>query len=220
MKLYWCPRTRASRVVWMLEEAGLAYERVYIDLGDPVAKQDPGFIAASPLLKVPALEDGDVRMADAAAIGIYLADRYSMGTLAPEFDDPRRGTYLFWMTYGPGSIEPAVSEKIGGFETNPRGNGWGDFDLMINVLEKGLEPGPWLVGDQFTAADVLVGGSVIIMRALGVLPESRVLQRYVERCNERPAYRSAWALELGWRSRRTRGTGGPGSGRGGPRARR
>ena len=98
MKLYWCPRTRASRVVWMLEEAGLAYERVYIDVGDPVAKQDPGFVAASPMLKVPALEDGEVRMADAGAICIYLADRYSMGALAPEFDDPRRGTYLFWMT--------------------------------------------------------------------------------------------------------------------------
>ena len=204
----------------MLEEAGLAYERVYIDLGDPLAKQDPGFIAASPLLKVPALEDGEVRMADAAAICIYLADRYSMGALAPELDDPRRGTYLFWMTYGPGAIEPAVSEKIGGFETNPRGNGWGDFDMMIKTLEKGLEPGPWLVGDQFTAADVLVGGSVIIMRALGVLPESRVLQGYMERCFERRAYQSAAVLERGWRSRRTRGVAGHGGGRGGPRTRR
>ena len=204
----------------MLEEAGLAYERVYIDVGDPVAKQDPGFVAASPMLEVPALEDGEVRMADTAAIGMYLADRYSMGALAPEFDDPRRGTYLFWMTYGPGAIEPAVSEKIGGFETNPRGNGWGDFDLMIKTLEKGLEPGPWLVGDQFTAADVLVGGSIIIMRALGVLPESRVLQRYMERCFERPAYRAAAVLERGWRSRRTLGVAGHGSARGGPRTRR
>ena len=204
----------------MLEEAGLAYDRVYIDLSDPGAKQDPGFIAASPLLKVPALEDGEVRMADAAAICIYLADRYAMGVLAPEVDDPRRGTYLFWMTYGPGAIEPAVSEKIGGFETNPRGNGWGDFDTMIKTLEKGLEPGPWLVGDQFTAADVLVGGSVIIMRALGVLPGSRVLQRYMERCFERRAYQSAATLERGWRSRRTRGIAGPGVGRGGPRTRR
>ena len=112
-----------------------------------------------------------------------------------------------------------MSEKIGGFETYPRGNGWGDFDIMIKTLEKGLEPGPWLVGDQFTAADVLVGGSVIIMRALGVLPESTVLQRYMERCFERRAYQFAATLERGWRSRRTRGTAGPGGGRGRPRTR-
>ena len=220
MKLYWCPRSRSARVVWMLEEAGVEYERVLIELGEPKAKQYPGFIAASPMRKVPALEDGEVRMADSAAICMYVADRYPVRALAPAFDDPRRGAYLFWMTYAPGAIEPAVNEKIVGVEPNPSGNGWGDFDLMIKTLEKGLETGPWLLGDHFTAADVMVGGSIIIMNSLGLKSESRVLQGYMERCYKRPAFQAAIALEMGWRSRETRGAADAGGHRGGPRRRR
>ena len=76
MKLYWCPKTRATRALWMLEEAGVPFERVRIDIRDPQAKADPEFRAASPLGKVPALVDGAVKINDSGAICGYIADAY------------------------------------------------------------------------------------------------------------------------------------------------
>lgn len=195
MKLYWAPQTRASRAVWMLEEAGVDYERVHIDIRDPQAKADPEFRVASPMGKVPALADGEVRLAESAALCLYVADRYCLGSLAPALDDPRRGTFLYWMLFTPAVLEPAMSEKVGGWTPNPQSNGWGDFDSMIATLEGGLGDGPWLLGDQFTAADVMVGASAAFLKMFNMLPESPVIEAYVDRCLARPAYQKALALE-------------------------
>ena len=195
MKLYWCPRTRASRAVWCLEEVGQPYERVLIDIRDPIARNDPGFLAASPMGKVPALEDGEARLADSAAICLYLADRYGSGRLAPAVDEADRGPFLFWMFFAPGSMEPAMAEKMGGWETSRVSHGWGDFETMLQTLEEGLEPGPWLLGDRFSVADVMVGSTAAFMGMFGILPDSARIAAYVERCLERPAYRKAMALE-------------------------
>jgi glutathione S-transferase len=147
--------------------------------------------------KVPAISDGPVKLADSAAIGIYLADRYPEAGLAPAIDHPDRGRYLFWMTYTPGVIEPAMSEKFNGWDVNPAQSGWGSFDLMIATLERGLQSGPWLLGEHFSAADVLVGSSVNFIRMFGILPESPTLSDYVDRCLARPAYALALARENG-----------------------
>ncbi len=188
MKLYWCPRTRASRAVWLLEEAGVDYERVFIDVRDPKARADAGFLAASPMGKVPALEDGDARLADSAAICLYVADRYAPGILAPACDNPERGRFLYWMFFAPGSMEPAMAEKMGGWQPNRGVHGWGDFDTMTRTLEEALSDGPWLLGDQFTAADVMVGSTAAFMKMFDILPESERIEAYVERCLDRPAY--------------------------------
>lgn len=195
MRLFWCAHTRAARAVWMLEELGIEYERVEIDVRDPAAPKDPGFLEASPMGKVPALEDGDVRMAESAAICMYLADRYSPGTLAPATDDSDRGRYLYWMVYTPGVIEPAMGEKVGGWKINPGQHGWGSYESMISTLEGGLEPGPWLLGDRFTAADVMVGSSVVFLRQFKMLPDSDILNAYADRCLERPAYQRTLEIE-------------------------
>jgi len=195
MKLYWCPKTRASRAVWCLEEVGEPYERVLIDVRDPDARNDAGFQAASPMGKVPALEDGEARLADSAAICLYLADRYAAGRLAPTIEEPDRGRFLFWMFFAPGAMEPAMAEKMGGWETNRGSHGWGEFQTMFQTLEEGLEPGPWLLGDRFSVADVMVGSTAAFMGMFGILPESARVSAYVERCLERPAYRKAMALE-------------------------
>ena len=195
MKLFWCPRTRAVRALWMVEEAGVDYERVLIDIRDPDAGRDPGFALASPMGKVPALEDGDVRMADSAAICMYLADRYPARGLAPAVDDPQRGAYLYWMLYTPGVIEPAIAEKFNGVEPNRFSSGWGDFDTMIETLAQGLEGRPWLLGEHFSAADVMLGSSVVFMNVFGLLPDSPPLKDYMSRCLARPGYRTAMAAE-------------------------
>lgn len=195
MKFFWCPKTRASRVLWMLEEAGVPYDRVLIDIRDPDAARDPDFALASPMGKVPALADGDVKMADSAAICIYVADRYPECGLAPAVTDPARGAYLYWMLYTPGVLEPAMSERFNGTEPNRLSNGWGDFDTMVETLENGLANGPWILGERFSAADVMLGSSVAFMQAFNILPDSAPLREYIERCAVRPGYRTAMAAE-------------------------
>ncbi len=125
MKLYWAKQTRASRAVWLLEEAGVEYEIETVDLRADDRRDSPEFLAASPLGKVPALVDGEVAMADSAAICLYVSDRYAPGRLAPAIDDPRRGAFLYWLLYTPATIEPAMSEKFHGLEPNKSRNAWG-----------------------------------------------------------------------------------------------
>ncbi len=194
IKLFWCPKTRASRILWMLEEMGEPFEVEAVDLLKPETKSVE-FLAASPMGKVPAIADGPVKIADSAAIALYLADRYPASALAPSIDDPLRGSYLYWMTFTPGVIEPAMAEKFNNWEVNRGSSGWGDYDLMMEVLEKGLTPGPWLLGDRFSAADVLVGSSVRFMKLFGILPENPVLASYLERCLARSGYASALARD-------------------------
>jgi glutathione S-transferase len=197
--LFWCPQTRASRVLWLLEEMGEPFEVRMIDIRDSAAKQDTGFQAASPMGKVPAIsdkrDDCTVNMADSAAIGLYLADRYPASGLAPEIDNPLRGEYLYWMTYTPGVIEPAMMEKFNNWEVSRASAGWGNFDAMIDVLEDRLQTRTWLVGEQFSAADVMVGSTVNFMKMFGALPENPVLNTYLERCLARPAYIKALARD-------------------------
>jgi len=203
--LFWCPQTRASRILWMLEEMNEPFEIRMIDIRDPEAKKDPDFAAASPMGKVPAIMDdkpnGVVYVADSASIGLYLADRYPASGLAPAIDEPARGQYLFWMTFTPGVIEPAMAEKLNNWEVGRATSGWGNFNQMIEVLQKGLQGGPWLLGEQFSAADILVGSSVYFMNMFGVLPDSQVLTDYAERCLARPACQKALArnVELDYR---------------------
>ncbi len=195
MKLYWCPRTRSSRIVWILEELGADYELVTVDVRDPEARKDPGFRAASPMAKVPALDDGGIRVADSAAICLYLADRYGEGRFSPAVDSPDRGPFLFWMCFVPGTVEPAMAEKAGHWTPNRTAHGWGDFDSMISTWEAGLGDKPWILGDHFSAADVMLGSSAVFLRMFGMLPPSAVLNDYADRCLERSAYRKALALE-------------------------
>jgi glutathione S-transferase len=179
----------------MLGELDQPCELVKIDLRDPAAQETPGFREASPMGKVPALEDGPVRVADSAAICLYLADRYGAGRLAPAIDAAERGRFLYWMFFSPSAMEPAMAEKMGGWQTNTQAYGWGDFQRMIGTLESGLGEGPWLFGEQFTAADVMVGSTAAFMRLFKILPDSSRINAYVDRCLDRPAYRDALARD-------------------------
>ena len=191
MKLFWAPQTRAQRGIWILEEAGVDYDMERIDLDDSQRLENDEFRTASPMGKVPALVDGDVALSDSAAICLYLADRYAMGTLAPALDSAQRGKYLYWMVYTPGVIEPAMAEKFSNIEPNRRRNGWGDFDLMIETWEAGLDDREWILGDRLSAADVMLGSSAIFLSQFGMLPDTRNLEAYADRCADRPAYRRA-----------------------------
>ena len=99
------------------------------------------------------------------------------------------------MTYTPGAIEPAMMEKFIGFEVARASCGWGNYEETFRVLKEGLAAGPWIMGEAFTAADVMIGSSVNFLRQFGLLGEDEVFDAYLERCLARPAYQAALARE-------------------------
>jgi glutathione S-transferase len=179
----------------MLEELGVPYERVRIDIRDPASKANPAFRAVSPMGKVPALEDGTTRLWDSGAICAYLADQYPVAALAPSIGSENRGSYLQWLLYTNSVIEPAMVEKFSNVPANASGHGWGSFEEMLRVLREALSHGDWILGERFTAADVLLGTACYFMRQFKVLGEDPILLGYVERCLTRPAFQRALALE-------------------------
>ena len=191
MKLFYAPQTRSTRALWMLEECGLDYELELVDIRSAARQDSDEFRRASPMGKVPALVDGGAAMSESAAVCLYLADRYAPGRLAPALDDDRRGRFLYWLMYTPAVVEPAMSEKFAGVEPNRARSGWGDFDLMIETWEQGLGERPWILGDEFTAADVMLGSSAVFLRMFEMLPEAPVLSGYAARCLARDAYKTA-----------------------------
>ncbi len=194
MKLFWCSQTRSMRALWMLEELGVDYDRVKVEI--TAGPDRPAeLLAASPMGKVPAIEDGETKLAESAAICLYLADKYSLGDLSPELDAAERGQFLYWMMYVPAVVEPAMAEKFGGWEANKYSHGWGDFDSMIKTMEQALEASDWLLGDRFSAADVMVGSTCYFLKKFNALPENAVLEAYIERCLARPAFKSAIAID-------------------------
>jgi len=191
MKLFWAPQTRSTRAFWMLEEAGFEYETELVDIRAEDRNDSESFRAASPMGKVPAILDGDVQMSESAAICLYIADRYCGGKLAPALDNSLRGKFLYWIMYTPAVIEPAMSEKFNNAESNRGRSGWGDFASMIQTFDDGLGSNEWILGDQFSAADVMLGSSAVFLRMFDMLPGTRNLEAYADRCLARPAYVAA-----------------------------
>jgi glutathione S-transferase len=195
MKLYWAPKTRASRALWMLEEAGVPYERVHIDIRDEKSKADPLFRAASPLGKVPALIDGAVRISDSGAICAYVADAYPQAALAPPIGDALRGAYLQWLMFTNANIEPAMLEKFLNLPPSRAARGWGDYDSVLKTLREALQTGPWILGARFCAADVMLGSAVHFLDMFKILGDEPVLDAYRERCMARPAAQRAMTAQ-------------------------
>lgn len=195
MRLYWCAQTRAFRIAWLLEEAGVSYERVKINIRDPDSTADPRFRAASPMGKVPALEDGAVRLWDSGAICAYVADQYPQNALAPPIGDADRGAYLQWLMFTNSVMEPAMGEKFGGLPANSSRNGWGSWAQMLQTLRTGLTEGPWILGSQFSAADVMLGSGCHFLRLFNMVSDEPLLFAYADRCAARPAFRRAQGFE-------------------------
>jgi glutathione S-transferase len=110
-----------------------------VDIRDAAARSNPAFRAASPMGKVPALEDGGTRLWDSGAICAYLADQYPAAGLAPAIGHPDRGAYLQWLMYTNSVIEPAMVEKFSKAPVSTVGHGWGSFELMLEVRAAGRD---------------------------------------------------------------------------------
>ncbi|MFO0684689.1 MAG: glutathione S-transferase family protein [Sandaracinus sp.] len=186
------PHSRASNVVWMLEEVGVPYELRFVDMRAGAHKA-PELVALNPMGKLPVLVDGDVVVTESAAIALYLADRYAYGTLAPKVDDPARGTYLRWSFFAPSVIEPGSMAKAAGWGFKPGQAGWGTHEAMLAAIESAIGAGPFLLGERFTMADVVFGGTVRYMLTFGMLDPRPAFTAYAERLAARPALQRSQA---------------------------
>lgn len=193
--LYHAVPSRGVIVRWMLEEVGEPYEVRLLNLkaGDQLK---PEYLAVNPMGKVPALVHKGTVLTESAAICCYLADAFPKAGLAPAIGDPRRGPYLKWLFYGPSCVEPAMTDKALGREPPPRGpTGWLGLDAELDIIAKAVAAGPWLLGDQFTAADVVIGSGLRWGTLFKLIPEREDLAGYLGRLAARPALRRQMALD-------------------------
>jgi len=202
MKLYHQPRTRSSRVRWLLGELGLdaqaEIQRVNVFTGEG---RKPEYLAVHPHGFVPALEEDDGVLIESSAICLYLVDRYGEGKLAPPPGTFARGKYFEWMVYVPATVDPCLETIMFHTVFLPESH---RLPILVERAKKkwaekiqprlssAVERGPWILGDDFTAADVVVGSALAWARMAGVLEDTRPLAAYIERCSSRPAFTKAY----------------------------
>jgi glutathione S-transferase len=174
----------------MLEELGVDHELRFVDLLAGAHKA-PELVALNPMGKLPILTDGDQVVTEVAAIGLYLADRYALGRLAPKPDDLLRGTYLRWSLFAPSVIEPGAMAKKNDWQAKPSQAGWGTHEAMIEAIESAIRGRTYLLGDSFSMADVIFGGTVRFMLRFKMLDPTPTLTAYAERLGARPALQRA-----------------------------
>ena len=197
MKLYWSPRTRSFSALWLMEETGQPYERVLVDLSAGAQKKAE-YLAINPMGKVPALQDGDATLAEAAAICAYVAERYPDARLAPPLGNPLRAKYLYWLFFAPSCIEPAMVQVATKVEMPSVAAGWGEAGRVFDVLDRALQQGPWLLGEKFSAADVMVGSALnFAVKLFKMVPSRPSFDRYIEACSARPAFQRASVIAAG-----------------------
>lgn len=184
------PFTRAASVVWQLEEVGVPYSLQHHDLSKGEHKS-PDLLALNPMGKLPLLQDGPVVVSETAAIGLYLADRYAPRRLAPAIDDPRRGPYLRFCLFPSAVIEPACMAQAAKWEFRASNAGWGRYEDMLASVETGIGEGPWLLGEDFSMADIIMGATLRFMLMFKMIEPRPTFLAYTERIAERPAWQRA-----------------------------
>jgi glutathione S-transferase len=195
--LYYATQSRAIRALWMLEEIGRPYRRIQVDIR---AKDHPRaeLLKISPLGKVPAIVDGETSVAESGAVLLYLAERFPEAGLAPPPGDPKRGRFLQWLFFAAGNIEAGFTAKLQGLDLPHSAAGWGSFEHMTQALEEALTPGPWIIGEQFTAVDILLGVDLYFgQEVMKIVPHSPAIDAYLDRCRQRPALHRAIAIDSG-----------------------
>lgn len=186
--------SRGRIVHWMLEEVGAPYRTVYVQYGPEM--KSPDYLAINPMGKVPSLRHHDTVVTECGAICAYLADSFPEAELAPP--PGARGAYYRWMFFAAGPVEAATTNKALGVEVPPdrsRFVGYGSLALVVDTLEAALATGPYLCGDQFTAADVYAGSQIVWGLQFGTLESRPALVDYAARITARPAHGRAKALD-------------------------
>jgi glutathione S-transferase len=192
---YHSPNTRSGGTRVLLEEIGEPFELRVLNM-KAGEQRKPAYLAVNPLGKVPAIVHGGQLVTEQGAIFIYLADLFPKAGLAPAIGDPLRGPYLRWLVYYGSSFEPAVIDRAMKREAAPASQSpYGDFDTMLSTLVEPLKKGPYLLGERFSAADVLWGTALRWTTTFKLVPELPEIKAYVARVTTRPAFVRAAAKD-------------------------
>ncbi|MBB3693325.1 glutathione S-transferase family protein [Sphingomonas sp. BK580] len=190
LTLFHAPRSRSTRIIWLLEELGVPYQLRYVTIRyRDGSGEGPDAANPHPDKKVPALLDEQVLVTESAAVATFLADRASDGGLAPAIGDRDRGAYLTWLSWIEGEFGPAIGARLGAIE----GEIPPAFAAALTRIERALADGPWLLGARFSAADVMLGGTLGWAHQL--MPNDGVIPAYLARLTERPAFQRAMARD-------------------------
>ncbi len=190
--LYHSIPSRGFTVHWLLEEMGIDYDLQILDMATEQHKK-PEFLAINPLGRVPALVHGDVVVTETAAICLYLAEQFPQSGLCIDVNTQQRGEFLRWMFFAPVTMEPAIISRAMGFE-NTEYKPFASVEDVAATVAATLANQDFLMGDVFTAADVVVGSGVNWgLNMMPVLPKLPELTAYWERLNERPAWQRVTA---------------------------
>lgn len=186
--LFHAPNTRSTGALTLLEELGAPYELRVLDMKGGENRR-PEFLAVNPMGKVPALLDSGTLVTEQVAIYLHLADRFPAAGLAPATSDPQRGRYLRWMVFYAASFEPAVVDRALQRGDAPLAmSPYGTYDAVIEAVRGMLAPGPFVLGDTFSAADVLWGSALAWTMMFGIVPKLAEFTAYAERVTTRPAF--------------------------------
>ena len=201
IKLYFAPRTRSVRILWLLEELGLPYELERVDFQPPATNF---FAQSTPLGKLPTIEDGDVVMCESGAIVEYILERYGDGRLAPPVGSRERAAFLQWLHFSESTAFPPLGIVV--WLTRYREDAEHHAVILedararaasgLDFLESQIGQNAYLVGDEFSAADIMMGFTLIAARAVAVLGERHPrLIAYLSRLLERPALQKVVATQ-------------------------
>lgn len=186
LTLFHAPQSRSSRIIWLIEELGADVRIEYCAIahrhGQKVGEADPR--NPHPDGKVPALSHDGIVITESAAVALYLTDLFPEAKLGAPVGSSERGAYLTWLTWAAGELEPAMWGKIMG-QTETDAFARARYDAAMERLTEALWAGPWLMGERFTAVDVMIGAALGWGRQH--LPDNRVFDAYQARLAERPA---------------------------------
>ena len=190
------PRSRSRIIRWMLEEVGAPYKTEIVEYG--AAMKSAEYRALNPMGKVPIIVHKGTVVSECAAICAYLADAFPEAKLAPAAGDPRRGTYYRWLFFCAGPVDAAITNKAFKVDLPADKKGaisYGSYDEAIDTLEKAVTPGPYILGDELSAADVFVGSQIGFALQFKTIEPRPAFTAYWDRLKERPALKNGNAKD-------------------------
>jgi glutathione S-transferase len=191
--LFHYPQTRSSRFIFLLEELGAPYQ--IHQIGNLTESKDPN--NPHPHGKVPAIRDEDIGevVYESPAIALYLTDKFPKAGIGPTVGDNKRGAYLSWLVYYGSVLEPAFMSKFTNQPVPRPQAGWVEVEQAMEHVIGTLSKGPYLLGEKFSAADVLYGTTFAMFGKSPMMPQSEVIDLYVKHVTERPALARAQAKD-------------------------
>lgn len=195
LTLYHCPHSRSTSILTLLVELDaldkVDIRRVGIHRMDGSGAIDPA--NPHPEGKVPYLVNGEDHVRERGAIMLYLTDMFPEGGIGPLPGDPLRGQYLSWLFWYQGVVEPLVALQFSGISNPVTQSTFRDYDTMLKRLDEVLTRQPWLLGNDFCAADLLIGGLIVFLN--GQLPSTPAIDAWAARVQARPSFARSAELD-------------------------